>query len=92
MNIPRIVEVSFLLPGIGIIRETYDMLSVNDRACWSANASTYAQAGVLTVSSVNIPDDRPKRVAAYHRLLRMRGAAGKRLGLVLRTNEPKERQ
>jgi len=79
----RIVEVSFILPGHGAIVERYDMLDPNHRACWSANAKCYMQTGVKPVGFVDVPEHRK---AAWYRLLRRRGNAGKRMGLALRQN------
>lgn len=88
-DMPRIVEVAFLMPGHSPSRERYDMLDPADRACWHVNAGSCVQISVTPVEWVTIPDDRPRRIAAWHRLVRMRGKVGKKMGLTLRTSSEK---
>jgi len=77
----RKVNVTFLVPGVGPSVENYDLLSVNDMACWIANCAVYPQAGVSISETVQIPEGRAE---AFNRLKRIRKAQAKKLGLSLR--------
>lgn len=81
--IPRIVDVDFFLPGYGRQTERYDVLSVNDRACWSANAKCWHQMTVIPVEFFETTGITSRRLIALYRLIVMRGKKAKALGLTL---------
>lgn len=71
MMMPRRVAVTFY----GAVEE-YDILDANDRACWHYNCKLVPQLSVRELEFTDIPD---ARLAAWHRLVRQRGSAGKRI-------------
>lgn len=82
VSTPRIVGVTFHIPGTGGHEEVYDRLCGNDMACWRANAAAFPQMNVRTVREIEVPQS---RMRAFNRLLRLRN--GKRLGLSLRSSK-----
>lgn len=60
---PRRIAVRFAVPGLGMLTETYDRLSVEDCVCHELNtAPPNMQLNVRPVD--HIPEDRPAMISA----------------------------